>query len=234
MHDIHDTHDRQHDERHDDQQHQQLQSDHDTPHTPPREPDQSRNPSLPGASQVPGSRRGRSGQKGTPHARRHARQGAEIGEAVHLLFGSLEDLLADLEESGPPEGNFVRVERLVRSRSHTMGGTATLGVAVTARREDEILSVWVIVARLALDPWGQPLSLEHARAATARHHDAQHVLAAVVADAGFDVRGGLYLLAEACYGLDASAAVLASGAKTNPPAGADEEHEGDAEEEQHA
>ena len=124
--------------------------------------------------------------------------------AVHLLFGAVEDLLADLTAHGAPDGGVVRVERLVRNRADTIGGVATLGIAVTARRADEILSCWVIVARLGLDPWGRPVSGEAAQRAARRHHDAQRLIGALVADAGFDVRLGLYQLPEDCYTLAAT------------------------------
>ena len=94
-----------------------------------------------------------------PHASRIA-PGATPGAAasVHLLFGAVEDLLDDLREHGTPEGNIVRVERIVRTRAtEVAGAVATQGVLVTARRADEVLSAWVVVGRLALDPRGQPL-----------------------------------------------------------------------------
>lgn len=137
-------------------------------------------------------------------------------DAIHVLFGTVEDLLANLTLHGAPDGGVVRVERLVRTRTHAAGGTATLGVAVTARREDEVLSAWVIVGRLALDPWGQPLDHDRARHGAARHHDAQHLIGALFADAGFDVRLGLYLLPEACYGFAATCAALAAGPTPAP------------------
>ena len=124
--------------------------------------------------------------------------------AVHLLFGAVENLLTDLTAHGAPDGGVVRVERLVRNRADTMGGAATMGIAVTARRADEILSCWVIVARLGLDPWGRPVSGEAAQRAARRHHDAQRLIGALVADAGFDVRLGLYQLPEDCYTLAAT------------------------------
>lgn len=137
-------------------------------------------------------------------------------DLVHLLFGAVEDLLADLTLHGAPDGGTIRVERLVRTKADSLGGAATLGIAVTARREDEVLSAWVIVGRLALDPWGQPLDRERARRAAERHRDAQHLIGALFADAGFDVRLGLYLLPEACYGFAATSATL--DALTVPPA----------------
>src|SRR5487761_2364215 len=57
--------------------------------------------------------------------------------SIHLLFGSVEELLADLAASGGPEGGSVRIERLVRSQPAALGGTATFGVALTARRGDQ-------------------------------------------------------------------------------------------------
>lgn len=126
----------------------------------------------------------------------------------HILFGSVEDLLADMQDQGVPEGNIVRVERLVRTRQHTMGGVATQGVLITARRNDEVLSAWVIVGRLALDPWGQPLDHERARASAERHRDAQRMIGAQVADAGFAVRTGFYLLPDAGYGVAATTELL--------------------------
>ena len=128
--------------------------------------------------------------------------------AVHLLFGAVEDLLADLTAHGAPDGGVVRVERLVRNRADTLGGVATLGIAVTARRADEILSCWVIVARLGLDPWVRPVSGEAAQRAARRHHDAQRLIGALVADAGFDVRLGLYQLPQDCYTLTATCEAL--------------------------
>ena len=123
---------------------------------------------------------------------------------VHLLFGAVEDLLTDLVERGAPEGNIVRIKQIVRTRPSDIGGTATLGITVTARREDEILSSWVVVGRLALDPWGQPMDRTHAHAVAQRHRDMQRLIGALLADAGFDVRLGLYLLPEACYGFAAT------------------------------
>lgn len=208
-------HNHTHDQPHDDQQ---AQDRREAQNVQPDAPHHAGaiSSGAPHAHGTPGF--GRWGRSGSPPVRRHPQAEGDADDAIHLLFGSLEDLLADLEGSGPPDGNIVRVERLVRSRSHTAGGTATLGVAVTARRTDEILSVWVIVARLSLDPWGQPLSPAEARAASVRHHDAWRMLAAFVADAGFAVRGGLYLLVEGCYGLNASAAALAPGMSRGQPA----------------
>ncbi|HEX8727497.1 MAG TPA: hypothetical protein VF739_02685, partial [Ktedonobacterales bacterium] len=133
--------------------------------------------------------------------------------SVHLLFGSVEELLADLAASGGPEGGFVRVERLVRLLSTALGGTATFGVAITARRATEItevLSAWVIVARVALDPWGRPVSPSQAQEARRGHREAQNLLSAFVADAGYTPRSGMYLLSEACYGFTATAEPLSS------------------------
>jgi len=135
-------------------------------------------------------------------------------EAQHILFGSVEDLLADLQDRGAPDGHIVRVERLVRSRRQSAGGVATQGVLVTARRHDEVLSAWVIVGRLALDPQGQPQDQERARTSAQRHHDAQRVIGAQVADAGFAVRTGLYLLPDAGYGFAATSASLEARAAT--------------------
>lgn len=142
-----------------------------------------------------------------PTRRRRTRVDPQTG-MVHLTFGAVEELLADLTPHGAPDGGVVRVERLVRTKADTMGGTATLGIAVTARREDEVLSAWLIVGRLALDPWGRPLDRERARRAAERHRDAQHLVGALFADAGFDIRLGLYLLPEACYGFAATCATL--------------------------
>lgn len=154
--------------------------------------------------------------------RRRADAPKALTGTIHVAFGAVEDLLADLTLNGAPDGGVVRVERLVRTKTEAMGGTATLGIAVTARREDEVLSAWVIVGRLALDPWGQPLDRERARRATTRHRDAQHLVGALFADAGFEVRLGLYLLPEACFGfaatcdtLDALAAPSALAAPTS-------------------
>ena len=143
--------------------------------------------------------------KRAPVHRRHVERRTGV---VHLLFGAVEDLLADLVTHGAPDGNTVRVERLVRTKVRAMGGAATLGIAITARRADEILSCWVIVARLELDPWGGPVRAEVARRAAVRHREAQHVIGALAADAGFDVRLGLYQLPEDCYGLAATCATL--------------------------
>lgn len=133
--------------------------------------------------------------------------------SIHLLFGSVEELLADLAASGGPEGGIVRVERLVRSQSATLGGTATFGIALTARRATEIsevLSAWVIVARVALDPCGRPVSPTQAQEARRRHHEAQNLLSAFVADAGYTPRSGVYLLSEECYGFTATAEPLSA------------------------
>jgi hypothetical protein len=127
---------------------------------------------------------------------------------AHLMFGSVEDLLADLIERGAPDGRVVRIERVVRNNVRQTGGTATLGVAVTARREDEVLSCWVVVGRLSLDPWGQPTDRARASALTARHREAQRIIGALVADAGFDVRLGLYRLPDDCYHFAATCAAL--------------------------
>jgi hypothetical protein len=146
-----------------------------------------------------------------PHRRPRA------SRTAHLLFGSVEDLLADLIEPGAPDGRVVRVERIVRNDPHGMGGmggTATLGIAVTARREDDVLSCWVVVGRLALDPWDQPTDRAVASALTARHHDAQRLIGALFADAGFDVRLGLYRLPEDCYRFAATCAALDQQAAT--------------------
>jgi hypothetical protein len=141
---------------------------------------------------------------GKPPTSRHQTRVDRASGTVHLLFGAVEDLLADLTAHGAPDGGVVRVERLVRNRADTMGGVATLGIAVTARRADEILSCWVIVARLGLDPWGRPVSGEAAQRAARRHHEAQRLIGALVADAGFDLRMGLYQLPEDCYTLAAT------------------------------
>ena len=146
--------------------------------------------------------------------------------SVHLLFGSVEELLADLAASGGPEGGIVRVERLVRSQPAALGGTATFGVALTARRATEIsevLSAWVIVTRVALDPWGRPVSPTQAQEARHRHHEAQNLLSAFVADAGYTPRSGMYLLSEACYGFTATAEPLSATAHSEPAAGSEAE-----------
>lgn len=127
---------------------------------------------------------------------------------AHLLFGSVEDLLADLSERGAPDGRVVCIERVVRNNVPETDGIATLGIAITARREDEVLSCWVIVGRFALDPWGQPTDQTRASALTARHHDAQRIIAALITDAGFDVRVGLYRVPEDCYYFAATCAAL--------------------------
>ena len=150
-------------------------------------------------------------------ARRRADAPKNRTGTVHVTFGAVEELLADLTLNGAPDGGVVRVERLVRTKADAMGGTATLGIAVTARREDEVLSAWVIVGRLALDPWGQPIDRERARRATARHRDAQHLVGALFADAGFEVRLGLYLLPEACFGFAATCDTLDALAAPSAP-----------------
>jgi hypothetical protein len=142
----------------------------------------------------------------TDMPRSHRRLG--MSRHANLLFGSVEDLLADLIKRGAPDGRVVRIERVVRNNVRQTGGTATLGIAVTARREDDVLSCWVIVGRLPLDPWGQPTDRTRANALTARHHDAQRIIAALFADAGFDVRLGLYRLPEDCYHFAATCAAL--------------------------
>jgi hypothetical protein len=124
------------------------------------------------------------------------------------MFGSVEDLLADLSERSVPDGRVVRIERVVRNNLRQTGGVATLGIAITARCKDEVLSCWIIVGRLALDPWGQPMDRTRAISLTARHHDAQHIIAALFADAGFDVRLGLYRLPEDCYRFAGTCAAL--------------------------
>jgi hypothetical protein len=132
---------------------------------------------------------------------------------AHLLFGSVEELLADLAASGGPEGGLVRVERLVRTQPSTLGGTATLGVAVTARRANELsetLSAWVIVARVSLDPRGQALAPTQAQEAARQHHEAQRLISALVADAGYAPRSGVYLLRDGCYNFTATAEPLAA------------------------
>jgi len=73
-------------------------------------------------------------------ARRRADAPENRTGTIHVAFGAVEDLLADLTLNGAPDGGVVRVERLVRTKADAMGGTATLGIAVTARREDEVLS----------------------------------------------------------------------------------------------
>ncbi|HEU5422365.1 MAG TPA: hypothetical protein VFU72_02395 [Nitrolancea sp.] len=133
---------------------------------------------------------------------------SDAARHANLLFGSVEDLLADLIERGAPDGRVVRIERAVRNNVRQTGGSATLGVAVTARREDEVLSCWVVVSRLSLDPWGQPTDRTRASALTARHHDAQRIIGALFADAGFDVRLGLYRLPDDCYRFAATCAAL--------------------------
>lgn len=154
----------------------------------------------------------------TPHEAHETRADHRISAcpsdgSAHLLFGSVEELLADLAASGGPDGGIVRVERLVRSQPAALGGTATFGVALTARRATEIsevLSAWVIVARVALDPWGRPVSPTQAQEARRRHHEAQNLLSAFIADAGYTPRSGVYLLSEACYGFTATAEPLSS------------------------
>lgn len=156
--------------------------------------------------------------------------------SVHLLFGSIEELLADLAASGGPEGGIVRVERLVRTQPTSLGGTATFGVVVTARRADELgetLSAWVIVARVTLDPQGQPIVSAQAQEAARRHHEAQRLIRALVADVGYTPRSGVYLLSDGCYGFTATAAPLAAsgGAGADPHRSAekrDSSNEGEA------
>lgn len=146
--------------------------------------------------------------------------------SAHLLFGSVEELLADLAASGEPEGGVVRVERLVRTQPTALGGDATLGIAVTARRANElseVLSAWVIIARMALDPRGHPLAIEQAQEAARRHHEAQRLISAQIADAGYAPRSGMHLLSDGCYAFTATAAPLA----TATPAAAPAEHAGE-------
>lgn len=151
--------------------------------TPPR-PDQ---PSAAGTAPP--------AQPHKPPAR--AQRGRRRGP-TQLLFGAVEDLLADLVEQGGPDDQVVRVERIVRTQAGPSGGTATLGVAVTARRADDVLACWAVAERLALDPGGQPLDRAHARTLTAHHQEAQHLIGALVADAGFAVRLGLCRFPEHC------------------------------------
>ena len=158
--------------------------------------------------------------------REHRIRACPTDGSVHLLFGSVEELLADLAASGGPEGGIVRVERLVRSQPAALGGTATFGVALTARRATEIsevLSAWVIVARVALDPWGRPVSPTQAQEVRRRHHEAQHLLSAFVVEAGYTPRSGMYLLREACYGFTATAEPLSAAAHSEPAAGSEAE-----------
>src|SRR5690348_6996747 len=143
---------------------------------------------------------------------------SNVTRHANLLFGSVEDLLADLIERGAPDGRVVRIERVVRNNVRQTGGTATLGVAVTARREDEVLSCWVVVGRLSLDPWGQPTDRTRASALTSRHHEAQRIIGALFADAGFDVRLGLYRLPDDCYRFAATCAALDQQATTTAAA----------------
>jgi hypothetical protein len=172
----------------------------------------------------------------TPHEAQEAHAGPRISAcpadgSVHLLFGSVEELFADLATSGGPEGGIVRVERLLRSQPAALGGTATFGVMLTARRATEIsevLSAWVMVARIALDPWGRPVSPTQAQVARRRHHEVQRLLSALVADAGSTPRSGVYLLSEACYGFTATAeplmaAPLSAAAQSGPVSGAEAE-----------
>ncbi|HEX8729345.1 MAG TPA: hypothetical protein VF739_12015, partial [Ktedonobacterales bacterium] len=114
----------------------------------------------------------------------------------------------------------VRVERLVRTQPTALGGDATFGIAVTARRANElsvVLSAWVIVARVALDPRGQPLAPAQAQEAARRHHEAQRLISAQVADAGYAPRSGVYLLSDGCYAFTATAAPLATATPAEHP-----------------
>lgn len=147
--------------------------------------------------------------------------------SAHLLFGSVEELLADLDTSGGPEGGVVRVERLVRTQPTALGGDATFGIAVTARRANElseVLSAWVIIARVALDPRGQPLAPAQAQEVARWHHETQRLISAQVADAGYAPRSGVYLLRDGCYTFTATAAPLAT---ATPAAGPAAEHTGE-------
>ena len=153
--------------------------------------------------------------------RREARTKSAPGDCLpdggtHLLFGSVEELLADLASSGGPEGGAVRVERLVRTQPTALGGTATFGVAVTALRANEIsetLSAWVIVARVSLDPRGQAISPAQAQEAARQHHEAQRLISAFVADSGYAPRSGVYLLSDGCYSFTATAEPLSRPAR---------------------
>lgn len=174
-----------------------------------------------------------------PHSEQYAARGSAqttrplastdalpIQHTHHILFGAVEDLLTDLQDHGAPDGNIVRVERLVRTRQHTMGGVARQGVLITARRNDEVLSAWVIVGRLALDPWEQPLDHARAKASAERHRDAQRVIGAQVVDAGFAVRTGLYLLPDAGFGFAATSASVDTLTSLAARAAADEDAPG--------
>ncbi|HEV2238959.1 MAG TPA: hypothetical protein VGR57_20035, partial [Ktedonobacterales bacterium] len=55
-----------------------------------------------------------------------------------------------------------------------------------------------------------PIDRSEARVRADRHRDAQRLIGALVADAGFDVRLGLYLLPDAAYAFAATCAALAS------------------------
>lgn len=141
--------------------------------------------------------------------------------SAYLLFGSVEELLADLADSGGSEGGVVRVERLIRTQPSALGGDATFGIAITARRANElseILSAWVIVGRVALDPRGKPLAPAQAQEAARRHHEAQRLISAQVADAGYAPRSGVYLLSDGCYAFSATAAPLATSTPAARPA----------------
>lgn len=152
-----------------------------------------------------------------PQTTRHGTQTSDPADdcppegGAHLLFGSVEEMLADLAASGGPEGGVVRVERLVRTQPTTLGGIATFGVVVTARRAHELsetLSAWVIVAHVTLDLHGQPIV--PAQEAARRHHEAQRLISALVADAGYTPRSGVYLLSDGCYGFTATAEPLSA------------------------
>ena len=154
-----------------------------------------------------------------PHAARHETQTSDPPNdclpegGAHLLFGSVEELLADLAASGGPEGGIVHIERLVRTQPATLGGIATFGVVVTARRAHELsetLSAWVIVARVTLDMQGQPIVPAQAQEAARRNHEAQRLISALVADAGYTPRSGVYLLSDGCYGFTATAEPLSA------------------------
>ncbi|MGH2502715.1 MAG: hypothetical protein ACRDID_09395 [Ktedonobacterales bacterium] len=140
--------------------------------------------------------------------------------SAHLLFGSVEELLADLAASGGPEGGIVRVERLVRTQPTALGGTAIFGVTITARRANElseVLSAWVIIARVTLDLRGQAISTPQAQDAARQHHETQRLISALVADAGYAPRSGVYLLSDGCYSFTATAEPLATSRQHTEP-----------------
>lgn len=141
-----------------------------------------------------------------------------VSPAFHILFGSLERLLEDLATVGAPDRGTVRAARLSRRQMGEFGGTTFHGVAVTARRDDEILSAWIVVARETLDPSGRPFDEAHHAEAIARWQDIYERIAALIAEKGYTVVDGVYLLPDACFDLGATCAAVRRPADPSPTA----------------